>query len=86
MKELKDHIKKDFNEHKEFREAQDKLLTAIYGDGNGWVGMQKQVQEMHEIFTASNMLRKWAVRTVGFIGILAGAIITVWEVVKRIKE
>lgn len=74
------------NENMKQQKKIDRLVSAVFGDGNGSKGMEAKVDEIHKVFTASSLMRKWTVRFIGFIGILAGAIIGILELIKRLKN
>lgn len=68
LKEVSVALKKNETEHKQFAEAIGQLHIAMFGDGNGDLGMKAKVDAMYEFFNGASIigrLVKWSILTLG---------------------
>lgn len=72
-------------EHEEIKNKLNKIELAFFGDGNGHKGMMNKVDEMHEVFTSSRFTAQFIIKAFATVGIIAGAIVGLFEVIKRFK-
>lgn len=87
--ETKDMFKMNEEQHKEIistnlkqQEVLEKMYIALYGDGNGNKGIREMTFEMHKIFTSSSWMVKFILKVFSGIGLIAGSIIAIWQLLK----
>ena len=64
----------------------DALHKSFYGNGNGEIGLVKQVDEMYKVFTRSSWAVNLIIKIFVAIGAVTGGIIGICEVFKRLSK
>lgn len=72
-------------EHIEFKNQLESLHSAIYGDGNGNIGMKKMLEEMYNVFVPITLTGKFIIKLIGLIGGLAVAAGAVYSLFRSSK-
>lgn len=63
-----------------------KQNEAIFGDGNGSLGMKKQLEDMYSIFVPVTLTGRFIIKSIMILGAIATAITAVFETLRFFKH
>lgn len=70
-------------EHLTEKQKTDMTFKAIFGDGNGDVGMKTKVDTMYDLFAGASLSTKFVKNAIIFLGTLASVGYVVYKIVMK---